>query len=124
MRRQFMIFIASTALLGCKQSDEGSPAEWKSLVFAGQTLTLIDEKKLEIFPFLENGTTPAVIGIKDQAVTTPILFWKIQANVLIISTFPNAEIFEELSTPSINGNVITAIRKSGTKARYKLSKHK
>jgi len=121
MRRKLLILLVSSALIACTQADEGSPTAWESLQLPGKTLTLIDAKKLEVFPFSADGTTAATVGTQD-AMAGPIFFWKIKGNVLIISELADSEVFEELGAPSVNGNFVTATQKSGTKARYTLTK--
>ncbi|HEY4079384.1 MAG TPA: hypothetical protein VGM81_01700 [Burkholderiaceae bacterium] len=122
MKRWLSILFATSFLLGCAKADERNPSDWKSLALPGKTLTLIDRKKMEIFPFSEGGTTAATIGTKDGALAGPIFYWKIQGNVLVISEEPDSGVYEELSSPMINGSVVTATRKSGSKSQYQLAK--
>jgi hypothetical protein len=47
---------------------------WELLALPGNTLALVDEKKLEVFSFHEGGTITASVGIKGEAQTRPFLF--------------------------------------------------
>ena len=122
MRRTVLLATVAMAILGCTKVDEGNPIEWKSLALVGKTLTLIDEKAVQIFPFAEDGIAASTIGIKDKALAGPILYWKIQGNVLVISEAPDSNVYEELSYPSLKAGVVSATRKSGARAQYALAK--
>ncbi len=116
-----LFFLVFAILFGCAYPDEGIRTDWTSLSLPGKALELIDDKESEWFPFSKEGTSSATIGTKNGPVAAPIFYWRINGNTLQISVFPDAEIFEELRNPAIKGNIISATRKSGVRARYTLS---
>jgi hypothetical protein len=122
MKRLLSILVAASFVLGSARADEGSPTDWKSVGLLGKTLTLIDERRVETFVFVEGGMTMVTVGIKDGALAGPVFYWRLQGNVLDISKLPDSGVFEELSSPMVNGSVVTATRKSGSKVQFQLTK--
>lgn len=122
MKRLLSILLAASFVLGSAKADDGIPTDWKSVALLGKTLTLIDEKRVETFVFVENGMTMVTVGIKDGALAGPLFYWKLQGNVLVISRLPDSGVYEELSSPMVNGSIVTAMRKSGSKVQFQLAK--
>ena len=121
-RRAFIFLLCLLLIASCSKVDEGAAVQWQALALEGRTLELIDDHEIQVFPFSSEGTSSATIGLKGKAVAAPILFWKIEGNVLRLSVMPDAEIFEELSDPAVKGGIVTATCRSGRRRRFLLSR--
>lgn len=119
--RRVLVFLVLILLIGCHPPDEGTQTDWTALSLSGKVLDLVDSRELQWFPFSQDGTSSATVGLKEGPVAAPILFWKIKGNTLQLSVMPDSEIVEELHDPAIKGNIVSATRKSGVRARYVLS---
>lgn len=63
----------------------------------------------------------ATFGLKGGAIASPVVYWKILENRLIISIHPDSEILQELLSPAIDGNFVIAMRKAGSIVKYKIT---
>ena len=121
MKRLLSILLAALFALGPAEADEGRPTDWKSIALLGKTLTLIDKNRVETFAFVEGGMTMATVGTK-EALAGPLFYWKLRGGALVISELPDSGVYEELSSPMVNGSVVTATRKSGSRVQFQLAK--
>lgn len=101
--------------------NEGAHISWVALALPGKALTLQDQSELQYFPFAADGLSAATLGTKGGAVTPPLLFWRIAGPRLVLSVTPEGDVVEELSAPTINGEIVTATRKSGLRSQYLVS---
>ena len=95
---------------------------WARQELQGKRLVLIDERIIEEFSFGADGYVDATFGEKDGARAGPILNWRLEKEVLIISEGPKEAGVEVLRLISIKGNVLTVKTKSGTVMKFKLGK--
>jgi hypothetical protein len=115
----------------------GKTVEWRDLALPGKTLALMHPTKLRIFPFKDDFTAVATIGNDgaNGAVAGPILFWGIRGDALVISISPVLETVEHyaqqdsaetdviaiLTAPTLDGDVLTVLSKSGERESYRLT---
>jgi len=66
----------------------------------------------------------ATIGTKGGNVGDAAMYWTILGEFLAISLLPDAELFTELRSPAIAGDLISLSFKSGRTAAYRLSAHR
>lgn len=109
-------------LAGCSRAQEGQPTDWSALRLQGKTLDLIDDSKIETYRFTEQGLVAATFGTRGGSVTAPLFYWRVEGQALVISESPGQQGVEELVTPRIQGDVVSAKRKSGAGVRYRLAK--
>jgi hypothetical protein len=121
--RSFLLPLAAAAFLaGCSPTQEGKPTDWSTLALQGKTLDLIDDSKIETYAFAEQGLVAATYGTKGGAVAAPLFYWRVEGQSLVISESPGQQGVEELLTPKIQGDVVSAKRKSGASVQYRLAK--
>ena len=114
-------FFALGLVAACAPQTEQSTT-WSRQELPGKRLVLMDERMIEEFSFNADGSVNATFGEKDGARAGPILDWRIENEVLIISKGPKRESVEELRLVSINGNVLTVRMTSGPVVKFKLGK--
>lgn len=122
MRSIVLTLAFAMFLAGCSRAQEGQPTEWSTLGLEGKTLDLIDDSKIETYAFTEQGLVAATFGTKGGAVTAPLFYWRVEGQSLVISESPGQQGVEELVTPKIQGDVVSAKRKSGASVQYRLAK--
>ena len=122
MRTGFAILSIAAILAGCSKADEGLPTDWPSLHLQGKTLDLVDDAKVETYSFNDQGLVSVTIGTRGGPVAAPLYYWKLKGNVLVISEFPDQPGAEELSSPKVQGDLVSASRTSGTRVQFRLSK--
>ena len=52
---------------------------------AGRRMSLMDEKKIEVYRFSKDGVALAQLGTKDGPIAPPAFMWKIEAGRLVIT---------------------------------------
>ena len=112
----------AAVVAGCSHADEGRATDWTALSLQGKTLDLVDDAKVETYSFSGQGLVAVTIGTKGGPVAAPLYYWRVKDNSLIISELPNEKGVEELGTPKIQGDLVSAKRGTGSKAQYRLSK--
>ena len=122
MRSILLPLAAAAFLTGCSHAQEGQPTDWLTLGLQGKTLDLIDDSKIETYAFAQQGLVAATFGTKGGAVTAPLFYWRIEGQSLVISESPGQQGLEELVTPKIQGDIVSAKRKSGARVQYRLAK--
>jgi len=122
MRSILLTVLFSVAVSSCSRTDEGQSTSWSALKLQGNTLELIDGSEIETYRFGEEGVVAATYGKKGRAVVAPLFYWRVEDGVLIISELPRDQEVERLAEPKINGDVVTARRKSGSSVQYVLKK--
>lgn len=122
MRSVLLSLAVAAVLAGCSRVEESQPTAWSALGLQGKTLDLIDESKIETYRFAEQGLVAATLGTKGGAVAAPLYYWRIEGQALVISESPGQQGVEELVTPAIHGDVVSAKRKSGASVQYRLAK--
>lgn len=85
-------------------------------------MDLIDDSKIESYRFSEQGLVAATFGTKGGAVAAPLFYWRVEGQALVISEAPGQQGVEELTTPKIQRDVVSAKRKSGASVQYRLAK--
>ena len=122
MRSILLPLAVAAFLAGCSPAQEGQPTDWSTLELQGKTLDLIDDSKIETYRFTEQGLVSATFGTKGGAVTGPLFYWRVEGQSLVISESPGQQGVEELATPKIQGDVVSAKRNSGASVQYRLGK--
>ncbi|NCT82965.1 MAG: hypothetical protein GXC94_07485 [Comamonadaceae bacterium] len=122
MRSFVLALTVAAALAGCSRVEEAQPTDWSSLGLQGKTMDLIDDSKIESYRFSEQGLVAATFGTKGGAVAAPLFYWRVEGQALVISEAPGQQGVEELTTPKIQRDVVSAKRKSGASVQYRLAK--
>ena len=121
MRTAFSLLSFAVALAGCALPREGRATDWASIQLEGKKLSLIDDTRQETYSFVDKNVVTASIGTKDGPMTAPLYYWTVKSNTLVISKLPNQQVVEALTAPKLQGDVISANRKSGASVQYRLS---
>ena len=103
-------------------------AGWQAIALKGKRLELVDSSIIQIFDFVEDEHVIATLGIKGEAVSGPILMWKISNDVLSITSEARSSPTILLRDPVVEGNPASVFGQtlrvrdsSGSVVRYKLS---
>lgn len=103
-------------------------AGWTQVGLAGKRLELVDPLVVEILEFTDEGDVLATLGTK-EAVYGPILAWKLEKGILVISSETAASPLIELRNPrvvghpeSVMGQTLRVTGKLGGELIYKLSR--
>ncbi len=99
-------------------------SDWTIENLQGKQLELVDTTRIEVLTFLKDGKVAATFGKKDEWLTGPILDWRIESNILVISDHVNRKATEELALVSIDGSTLKIKRKSGEIVQYKINIYK
>jgi hypothetical protein len=105
-------------------SVEGKPIDWQSFDLNDKRLELVDDRKLEDYDLMHDGLAPADIGIKNEAVTGPVYYWRIEKHILQLSEESGGPPFVGYELLTMKGDLLYARRTSGEVVRFKLSPFK
>jgi hypothetical protein len=105
-------------------SVEGKPIDWQSFDLNDKRLELVDGRKLEDYDLMHDGLAPAEIGIKNEAATGPIYYWRIEKHILQLSEESGGPPFVGYELLAMKGDLMYARRMSGEVVRFKLSPFK
>lgn len=83
-------------------------------------MDLIDGSDIETYRFGAEGLVSTEYGKRGGAVAGPLFYWRVEGGALIISERPTDHEVERLTEPRINGEVVSAKRKTGRSAQYRL----
>ena len=112
---------ALVLLAACAPQREQT-STWLQQELQGKRLELVHERVIEEFSFGAEGSVNATFGEKGGPIAGPILDWRLENDVLIISEGPKGASAEELRLISVRGNVLTVKTKSGSVVKFQISK--
>ncbi|MFZ4539931.1 hypothetical protein [Propionivibrio sp.] len=103
---------------GCTQLPDG-PIEWSAIGNESHTLIRIEPAPSHEFRFNNQGHVAASFIQPNGSVVAPLLYWRVEGKLLIISEQPGGSPLMTLADPSAKDGDIFATESSGTKAKFK-----
>jgi hypothetical protein len=95
--------------------------EFNQSALVGVTLELVDDQRIGVYKFLDNGDVVATIGTKKGSICAPIMQWKVERGRLCI--FDESEL-DVYTLKEETGEFIIVSDGKGTKLRFNRIKKK
>lgn len=122
-RRSLLVGVTLGAILplgACTRLPNG-PIEWSAISNESLTLTLIriEPGPNHQFRFNRQGTVAASFIQPNGMVVAPLLYWRAEGKLLIISEQPGGHALMTLAEPYVKDGLLIATESTGAKATFK-----
>ena len=109
---------AIVLMSGCTRLPDG-PIDWSAIGKESHTLIRIEPAPSHKFRFNMQGHVAASFIQPNGSVVAPLLYWRVEGKLLIISEQPGGSPLMTLADPSAKDGDVFATESSGTKAKFK-----